>query len=60
MLVAVNESYSVYNRAGSRLKGPMSLGDLFQTTDSTFDPRALYDTARDASSSCLRQPDISR
>ena len=46
VLVVVNESYSVYNRAGARLSGPKSLGSLFGTTDSTFDPRALYDPAQ--------------
>jgi hypothetical protein len=46
VLVAVNESYAVYNRSGTKLLGPKSLGSLFLTTDSTFDPRALYDIAR--------------
>ncbi|MBO0885663.1 MAG: hypothetical protein J2P17_36080, partial [Mycobacterium sp.] len=43
VLVAVNESYSVFTRSGARLKGPVSLPGLFETTDSTFDPRAVYD-----------------
>jgi hypothetical protein len=41
--VTVNESLTIFNRSGSKLTGPSSLGALFQTTDSTFDPRALYD-----------------
>jgi len=46
VLVAVNESFSIFNRSGTRLKGPTSLGGLFNSTDSTFDPRAVYDTAQ--------------
>jgi hypothetical protein len=46
VLTAVNESFSIYSRGGALLRGPMTFDSLFNnTTDSLFDPRALYDAA---------------
>ena len=45
VLVAVNEAFAFYGRDGSLLGGPWHLQDFFGTTDSVFDPRALYDKA---------------
>jgi hypothetical protein len=43
LLVAVNESFAVYNRTGTKLLGPIAFQSFFGTTKDTFDPRALYD-----------------
>lgn len=45
VLTAVNESFAVYNRTGTLLRGPLTFDSIFNTTDSLFDPRALYDAA---------------
>lgn len=43
ILVAVNEAFAIYDKSGNTLQGPISFGSFFGTSDSTFDPRALYD-----------------
>lgn len=42
-LVVVNEALALYDKAGQRLLGPVSLQDFFGIQGSVFDPRALYD-----------------
>ena len=44
ILVALNEAYAIYDKtSGALLQGPISFGTLFGTSDSVFDPRAIYD-----------------
>jgi len=49
LLVAVNEAFAIYNKSTSEMAlGPIGFTTFFGTTDSTFDPRALFDAGNAA------------
>lgn len=48
VLVAVNQSFAIYSRAGALQVGPIGFRTFFGTSGSTFDPRALYDAGNAA------------
>jgi alpha-tubulin suppressor-like RCC1 family protein len=43
ILAAVNAAFAVYDRTGTLLHGPVSLGSFFGSSDTIFGTRALYD-----------------
>ena len=48
VLVAVNQSFAIYSRAGALQVGPIGFRTFFDTSSSTFDPRALFDAGNAA------------
>src|SRR4051812_6620896 len=49
LLIAVNEAFAIYDKSTSALGlGPIGFTTFFGTTDSTFDPRALFDAGNAA------------
>jgi len=49
LLVAVNEAFAIYDKSTSEVAlGPIGFTTFFGTTDSTFDPRALFDAGNAA------------
>jgi hypothetical protein len=48
VLVAVNQSFAIFSRAGALQLGPIGFNTFFGTSGSTYDPRALYDAGNAA------------